>query len=171
MPKPSPVKLVVLTLLFCGCSLTNWRVLERRSHGSLSVGQLIPGFTGSTQAGELLHAQRPWTNLTVYCVAHDMPWFEVDYGSNAPSVQARRLGARIVRTGDGVIAQSFGLQLTSEQPFRYDTSLVVLVGPDARVLRIWRGATVADLDYLLARWGHLRSRLPHHSPDPIPARL
>lgn len=152
MPKPSHSKLVALTLLVCaGCSLTNWRVRECGSHGSLSVGQLLPGNSGYTQTDEMFHMQRPWTNLTVYCVAHDLPWFTLDYGSNAPSAQARRLGARVVRTGDGVVAKSFGLQVASEQPFRYDTSLVVLVGPDARVLRIWRGATVTDLDGLLKR--------------------
>ena len=142
--------LLAVTLgLIPGCGISRWRIRECQHSGSLQVGQKIPSFTGSTQTGESLHSGQVWTNLTIYCVADNLPAFQLDTGAAVSSRRARQLGARVIQTGDGVAAGLFGLHVSSEQPFHYDTSLVVLVGSDARVLRIWRGAKVTDLDALL----------------------
>lgn len=135
------------TILCSGCGPR-----ECSTHGSLRVGELVPSLAGVTDTGEPFHTRDPWTNLTIYAVADTCPPLRVDTGKAVPSVQARKLGARLVQSGDGKVAHQFGMKVGAGEPFRYDTAMVVLCDTNSRILRIWKPATVADLDELLARF-------------------
>ena len=135
------------TILCGGCGPR-----ECSSHGSLRVGEFIPGLGGVTDAGEPFDTRDPWTNLTIYAVADTYPPLRVDTGKAVPSIRAQKLGARLVRSGDGKAARQFGMKVVPGEPFRYDTAMVVLCDTNCRILRIWKPATVADLDELLTRF-------------------
>ena len=137
----------VLVLLGGGCSQ---ELLPEAcsSHGSLRVGATIPSFAAVTETGDRFHSMNPWTNLTIYSVAQDHPDFSVDVGESVSSVSARKAGARVVRTKDGVVAGLFGMKVACEKPLQYDTAIVVICDTNCRVVRIWRSANVGDLDQL-----------------------
>ena len=138
------VLMAVITIFCDGCGTR-----ECSSHGSLRVGDLVPSLAGVTDTGETFHTRDPWTNLTIYAVADTYPPLRVDTGKAVQSILARKLGARLVLSGDGKIAHEFGMKVVADEPFRYDTSLLVLCETNCRVLRIWRSAGVEDLDDLL----------------------
>ena len=119
------------------------------SHGSLRVGATIPSFAAVIETGEHFHSLDPWTNLTIYSVAQGHPDFSVDVGEAVSSLTARKVGARLVRTSDGVVANLFGMKVASEGPFRYDTTIVAICDTNCRVLHIWKSAAVEDLERLL----------------------
>ena len=132
------------TILCGGCGPR-----ECSSHGSLRVGELIPGLDGVTDTGERFHTRDPWTNLTIYAVSATYPPLRVDTGKAVPSIRAQKLGARLVRSGDGKAARQFGMKVVHGEPFRYDTAMVVICDTNGRILRIWKSAGVDDLDELL----------------------
>ena len=123
---------------------------ECSNHGSLRVGELVPSLAGVTDTGAPFHTREPWTNLTVYAIADTHPPLRIDTGKTVPSIRAQKLGARLVRSGDGKVAQQFGMSVVAGKPLRYDTKIVVLCDTNCRILRIWKPAGVDDLDDLLS---------------------
>jgi hypothetical protein len=142
----------VAAVLFAGCGFGSRQIEELAGYGPLRVGERIPGSTGVTTTGEKFTAGDPWTNLTIYCVADTEPPFSVEVGNTMSSIRARQLGARVVRSSDGKMAHQFGIKLVAQEPWRFDTSLVVLCDTNSRILRIWKPATTDDLDELLTRF-------------------
>ncbi len=139
--------LMVVLPVFCGGCRPSPQ--ECSSHGALRVGELIPGLSGVTDTGEDFHTRDTWTNMTIYCIADSQPDLHVDTGEAVPSLRARQLGARLVRSADGKAAKYFGVNVVCGKKLRYDTSMVVLCDTNCRVLGIWRSAGVEDLDELL----------------------
>jgi len=144
----APAVLLAAVAILCGCAGLH-HIQERSSHGSLRVGAPIPSFAAVTETGQHFHSRDSWTNLTIYSVGQAHPDFSLDVAEDVSSLAVRKMGARIVRTRDGVVANLFGMKVAKEEPFEYDTTMVVICDTNCLVLRIWRSAGVEDLDELL----------------------
>jgi len=144
--------IVALAVLLCGGRSPESGPRAQASYGSLEVGKQIPGFGSVSDTGEHYQSREPWTNLTIYSIAPEHPPCTVDVGEKVPSPRARKMGARLMRTGDPKVAKLFGMKVVHGKPFRYDTTMVVICDEKCRVLRIWTSAGIDDLDNLLKQF-------------------
>lgn len=127
--------------LFVGCDRSDTTV---RSFGPLRMGDTLPSFTGVSDKGIAIGPTTPRGHFYVHVVNDALPPSCLDQECGPEGAIIVAQGGHLMGGSDGKLAKAFGVNLVSGNPYRFDTSLIIVTDDRARVVAIHPGLRLAD---------------------------
>ena len=149
------LRIVQIAVVLAGFSLAACEhkaaIEEVSTFGPLALGQVAPHFTAVASSGEEFNSPLPPGKFTAYCIQNSLPPSCLDDGCGPAGQFVRNKGGRLVGICDLKGAGVFGVKGRPGHNAQLETSLVVLCDTNQRIVAIYKGATMADVESLVRR--------------------